>query len=63
MADKRKTINDMLEAMIAPNETESQYSPTEIWKMIANQDSLEDMGFSSEEEKTQWIQNNPYDNF
>lgn len=61
MEDKIYSIEDLLNGMTKPDD-KSTLSPTDIWAMIANGDSLEAMGFSSEADKKDWISNNEYEN-
>lgn len=53
------TIDDLLNSLQAPS-SDTEKNPSKIWELISSNGSLEDMGFSTEEEKKDWIQNNPY---
>lgn len=59
-----KSIEDLLNSLIIPNNDEigNKFSPREIWDMIANKESFDAMGFSSEEDLEKWIEDNPYEN-
>jgi len=57
------TIDDLLNALQNPNQDdENKLSAKEIWDMIANQESYDKMGFSSDDELKEWMENNPYSN-
>lgn len=57
-----KSIEDLLNSLIIPDKDENNFSPREIWDMIANKESFDSMGFSSEEDLEKWIEDNPYEN-
>ena len=54
------SIDDLLKALDTNPKTAGK-NPSEIWASIANGEDLDAMGFSTEEEKKEWIQNNPYE--
>lgn len=58
------TIDDLLDMLQNPNQgnSEDSLSAKEIWNMIANRESHTKMGFSSEQELKDFINNNPYSN-
>jgi len=56
------SIEDLLNSLSGDNnKSTNSLSPREIWDMLANKDSFDKMGFSSEEELKQFIVDNPYD--
>ena len=58
-----KDIKDLLLEIQKGNTTKHKpmKSIREIWEMIGNKASLEEMGFANESEKRQWMEENPYD--
>lgn len=55
------TIDDILDSLCnMDNDKRNKLSPREIWDLIANKASLEDMGFDTESEKKEFIEENPY---
>lgn len=56
------TIEDLLNSLNGGNTKENKLSPREIWDMIANKESYDKMGFSSESELKEFIAENPYEN-
>jgi hypothetical protein len=55
------SIDELLSMLENPNnKDENSLSAREIWDMIANRESHEKMGFSSESEMKDWILENPY---
>ena len=57
------TIEDLLNSLKGDNnKTTNGLSPREIWDMVANKESFDKMGFSSESELKEYLENNPYNN-
>ena len=57
------TIEDLLNSLKGDNnKTTNGLSPRKIWDMVANNESFDKMGFSSEEELKQYLVDNPYNN-
>jgi hypothetical protein len=57
------TIEDLLNSLKGDNnKTTNRLSPREIWDMVANKDSFDKIGFSSEDELKEYLKNNPYNN-
>jgi hypothetical protein len=57
------TIEDLLNSLKGDNNKETNHlSPREIWDMVANKESFDKMGFSSESELKEYLKNNPYNN-
>ena len=62
MENKNPTIEDLLNALIAPFDKNNKYSSDEIWDMLAKRKTYDEMGFMSENDLKDWIIENPYDN-
>lgn len=61
--EKQLTIKDLLNSLCSPESKDSEkYTAKEIWQMIADRKSYEEMGFDSEEDLKQFIKDNDYDN-
>lgn len=61
--EEKLTFKKLLESLkpsSMSNKEEGRLSTKEIWNMIANKESFETMGFSSEDELSAWIADNPY---
>ena len=56
------TFDDLLNALKPSNNSSNKLTPREIWGMIANKESYDKMGFSSESELKDFIAENPYNN-
>ena len=61
MENKSPTIDDLLNALIAPFD-KNNHSSSSIWDMIAKRKTYDEMGFMSESDLVDWIIENPYDN-
>jgi len=59
------TIDDLLNMLQGPSsdsEINNKLSPREIWEMVANKESYEKMGFASEQDLKEYLEQNPYAN-
>lgn len=65
MENKKLTIDDLLAALAVntdlTEEEADKLSPREIWDLIAQRASFEDMGFESESKLKDFIADNSYD--
>jgi hypothetical protein len=60
---EKLTIADLLNSLTSPESSDSEkYTAKEIWQMIADKKSFEEMGFDSEEDLKKFISDNEYDN-
>jgi hypothetical protein len=50
----------MLQGPSSDSEINNKLSPREIWDMVANKESYEKMGFASEQDLKEYLENNPY---
>ena len=59
------TIDDLLNMLQSPStnsEINNKLSPREIWDMVANKESYDKMGFASEQDLKDFLDENPYAN-
>lgn len=55
------TINEYLDELVAPKLFKNR-TVAEIWSDIVEKKSYDEIGFDNEEQRDEWIRNNPYEN-